>query len=359
MSKSYGTMDHFLRSIERKKFMPLEAGEIDRIVDTIYLEGEPLLPLSAREIESLRAYTRVAVEKHVNSKQYAYFAEGNFYRFSPDDQIDEKYDLKTWAYPSTLVQAKCHRYGRVAKMLGKSILSKEEKMELVHDPLSYYGLHFYGRDKLCGYGHRSLLHYGTLPFQMWPDPFPSINIENPMYTQREVDEAFLHGVAGILDRLRSRTGKKVLHVLDVGGGQGRALHDLQALDPDIVTHNLTMEEHTAMFDVDHLHLRPAERMPADFEERMDLVISNVACRYMLYFDAAYRNVLAALAPGGEAFLDRNDEDCPLPSSERRERYASAMGIMERLRARGLVSVDRGHIVKHERIPLDELASTDL
>ena len=99
--------------------------------------------------------------------------------------------------------------------------------------------------------------------------------------------------------VRERTGRLKLRVLDVGSNFGLALKDMKDLDPNIETFNMTIDEHPSLFG-DHIVRHPAEMVPLEFEETMDLIDSQMAFRYFLYPDIALRNVIKSLSVGGVA-----------------------------------------------------------
>lgn len=100
-----------------------------------------------------------------------------------------------------------------------------------------------------------------------------------------------------LQRIKQRTQRQVLTMLDIGGNIGRALNDAKEIDPTLTTANMTLVN-SLIIDGDVVIRRPAEYMPAVFEESFDLIESNVAFTYFLFPDIALKNAIKALFVGG-------------------------------------------------------------
>jgi hypothetical protein len=83
---------------------------------------------------------------------------------------------------------------------------------------------------------------------------------------------------------------------------GKALEDMKGIDPNLETHGITMEQEPGMYKVDQFHYVAAERMPADFKGKFDLILSNMSFRYHLFQHISLRNAVLALTKGGQARL---------------------------------------------------------
>ena len=120
----------------------------------------------------------------------------------------------------------------------------------------------------------------------------STDITEPTYFYKDKKE-----FEDKIESIKKRTGKTTLTMLDIGGNVGKALIDAKKIDPTLETLNLTLES-APVVQGDIVVRRPAEYMPAVFEEKMDLIESNVAFRYFLFPDIALKNAVKALSVGG-------------------------------------------------------------
>ena len=107
----------------------------------------------------------------------------------------------------------------------------------------------------------------------------------------------------ITARIRQRTGRKIVNVLDVGGAAGIALKDVKKQDPQVSTWNMTMDMEPVTYDTDKTYLCIAERFPAELRESADLIISNYSFCYFPCQARALENCLQSLSIGGEAHLN--------------------------------------------------------
>jgi len=143
----------------------------------------------------------------------------------------------------------------------------------------------------------------------------------------------------LVRRVRQRTGKDHIHMLDVGGGTGRGLYNVKNIDPTVITHNLTVHEEPSMYPVDHTYFCPAEWMPQEFEEKMDLIISNISIRYHTYPDITLENILRSLSVGGEAFFTMNCDRSSTSEEELKQRLFKAYALVEELVQKGYISLE--------------------
>lgn len=180
-------------------------------------------------------------------------------------------------------------------------VTTQEKIQLLQNPDTFYTIKYktgYSTLGLAGWGNRRLDAMDYYPFQK---------------------ELFLD----VTKRIRERTKREKLKMLDIGGGMGLGLHDAKEKDSSLETDNLTIDEELAMYPVDHLYLCPAERMPKEFEGKMDLIISNMAFRYFPFPDLALKNAIKALAIGGEAHIHWSTRDAHWTKGLREEQYRTA------------------------------------
>ena len=127
-----------------------------------------------------------------------------------------------------------------------------------------------------------------------------------------------------------------------------ALNDAKELSDDVETHDITIDVEPAMYPIDYLHLCPAERMPAEFREDMDLIVSNVAFRYFSAPDLALENCLQALSVGGETRLSVGADSSHFPVKEYAGRLADEYDRLKRLRDQGYIKLDiQGRVLDYK------------
>ena len=273
-----------------------EKGEVDveELVE-FYTNVETLNSLSKEEIfkikECLRQFFRNRINQYnreyksiINSEILLVETEYHFRlrELNPGGHGGTNYSLIN---VSVLSQNK--KYKKVIESLkakGIKALTLEEKIRFFNDPKFFKSTQYYNWNPefleagITGFGSGSRQLTG------------------------EEEGGYYHSSEEFLEeakKVRQQTGKSVLRALDVGGNFGFALKDMKDLDPNIETFNMTIDEYPSLFG-DHIVRHPAEMMPKEFEETMDLINSQVAFRYFLYSDIALRNIIKALSVGGVA-----------------------------------------------------------
>ncbi len=94
-------------------------------------------------------------------------------------------------------------------------------------------------------------------------------------------------------------GTKV-KILDVGCGQAHMLHELkEKLGDKVETHGLAPVD-DEILPIDQFHLLHAEYLPKEFENKFDVITSQVAIDYSLLPHVALRNIARCLAEDGVA-----------------------------------------------------------
>lgn len=106
----------------------------------------------------------------------------------------------------------------------------------------------------------------------------------------------------VLDAARNAQGKNPsdeLLILDIGGSNGLAAYDMEQVDLNSAATNLTIEPQLGVLPLKGGHLLGlAERLPEEFRNKFDVVISHMAFIYMRYPHIALINALYALRLGG-------------------------------------------------------------
>jgi len=108
--------------------------------------------------------------------------------------------------------------------------------------------------------------------------------------------------------------KRSVRVLDVGSCDAYMLYQLKKeFGKRVETHGLSPFEE-AHFKIDYYHKLAAERLPAEFKEYFDLIVSNRTLEYVLLPHHALDNIVRSIAPGGRADLEWNDHRLPIMES---------------------------------------------
>jgi hypothetical protein len=215
------------------------------------------------------------------------------------------------------------------KKLGISPLKPEELIKLLADPEIISS-------------SRYVYEYDGVYHQQSED---SLLLEGSRHLCRDGKDSESYGYASVedfkntLERIKQRTNKSGLIMLDIGGNIGMALADAKRIDPTLRTINMTLTSLPA-FGGDIITKRPAEYMPAVFEENIDLIESNVAFRYFLFPDIALRNAVKALSIGGETNLYFSNDSCPLGKEELLERMKKVFIWLKKLEQEGYIEVAR-------------------
>ena len=271
----------------------VEKGEAD--VETLveaYTNVKTLTPLSKEEMEKIKEHLRLFFRIEINTYNTDYNTLIND-EICLVDSRDINFDMFHGGYSvrkNTLLNishlAREERYWKMIQELktkGIKALTLEEKVRLFSDPTFLKKTQYYTWEPILS--RVAATGFGS----------GSRRLTEQSGGYYHSNEQFLEEVQAI----RGRTGKPMLRILDVGSNFGFALKDMKDLDPNIETFNMTIDEHPSLFG-DHIVRHPAEMMPAEFEEIMDLIASQVAFRYFLYSDIALRNVIKSLAVGGVA-----------------------------------------------------------
>lgn len=323
------TQDHFWRAIAgREAYTPPTEEQLEEIARSqIEQNAPPLTELNPDEtnvvnqvfLKSLKNYTNHDNHRDlvrlVNNDQLCFFNKTvidmppqgwpalieilpvhggyryTFYKYKPDLDLDrkpknvfeEKFDL-----PKARKFAAKHG-------ISTNPLTKQQVVRYLIDPKIWGETGVEGIGGLTLQGIRSAAEYG--------------------YSEKKVKTTFA--------AIREQTSHHRLRVLDVGGGSGYALSEMQEIDPDIETINLTIDEEPSSFRADKLLLLPAEFMPEELEETVDFAISRTAFRYFPFPDVALKNIAKSLTIGGFADIHFSAERSALLMIRERKTYEEA------------------------------------
>ena len=204
--------------------------------------------------------------------------------------------------------------------LGVSVLQPEKIIELLSDANAVDKYRYVYETKGGGSVSEDLLRQGS---------------RNLYYYYKKVED--FKYFREKLERIKKRTNKQMLTIMDVGGNIGRALLDAKNIDPNLKTINMTLACAPAM-NGDIILRRPAEYMPAILEENVDLIESNYAFLYFLFPDIALKNIIKALSIGGEANLDFSNDNCSLGKVELLQRMKNIFAWLQKLEQTGYIEV---------------------
>ncbi len=294
------TLGHFWTGLMTGRFEPL-SDDKKADLDFEYLKHKPLTSPNQQEVADIKWAVRDAVD-YVNSEKFRALAEDQLTYIDPAKiaeafNFSDRQKFREWLqYPHLINVSRINEDNRQVfeefiEKAGIKPLSSENKVRLLSNVENWHSLRFKDGSTDIPLTHQEI---GSLDkYSMFAD-----ESKEEVHRIIETKENF----RSLTARVRQRVGRDKLAVLDVGGGSGRALRDMKAIDSDIETFNLTMHEQPVMYPVDHVILCPAERMPADFEERMDIIISNMAFTQVSLPHLAMRNVIKSLSVGGEAMI---------------------------------------------------------
>ncbi len=278
----------FIRDVQNGSFAALSQTELTEIVEKEALGGALLTPLLPDEREVLLRYLIHTIGSHYNGDTRRMICEDKLVFLSNEEDAPHK-DLPQ------LSSATLFNLDSPVSDVAKEVLLQQKYPVMTADE----------RIALCLNPERwpkTLLYHANSGFAPEVRPF----------AYRPLERYMLHPFSGhadqflgLLERLHRSTRKTDgrLRMLDIGGADGRALHDAKQLDPRLRTYNITPHEEPARWPTDHFRLSGAEAMPADWNEQMDLIVSQLCLLYCVYPDLILKNVVKALSPGGEAFLD--------------------------------------------------------
>ncbi len=191
----------------------------------------------------------------------------------------------------------------------------------------------------------------------------SFGMANRPLTQYSYEDTYgdLDRLDAIIERIRKRTGRDEIRLLDVGGSLGRAAWEAEQRYANLQATNLTVTDGMAMFPVTYV-LALGERMPARFHESFDLILSNMAFCYFTFPELGVENCLQALAVGGEAHLSGIDKYFrPKKGDEKDPRFKRKHERLLDLQTKGCITYERPRngivkLVKHKPIARYDVAA---
>jgi|GEM_PF-6925858 len=132
----------------------------------------------------------------------------------------------------------------------------------------------------------------------------------------------------VFSEVKASTKNESPVVMDLGGGIGLAVADIKHLQPEAVTINLTMDEEVCMRPADYMVISFMERMPLALQGKVDLIISNMATRYLWHHDRAVENLLECLTVGGRIYLSMMCCGSSAPTKHIKARMKKAYELLQ-------------------------------
>jgi len=328
------TMENFWTSLQEGKFRNLTQDEIKNLAEFQISSFQPLTPLTDQERTTVRDHFASDLNKSINNEKLRRLVEGNFAYIETGKYPKSKFknfkgDITVW--DKVIIFKDAAEYQFLDTDM-RGTLSQQDKARLFSDPDVWFDTKAFEKSleySLTRQGNRSLfdLEYG--------------------YRKKERFIAECNA-------LRKSTGHNKLKIMDLGGGMGRALWEAKTVDPNIETYNVTIYEEPAMYPVDHLIVSPAEWMPAELKEQIDLILSRTAFRYFTYPDVAIKNVVKSLSVKGGATIDftsyrsalvenSSAEDLDTKYKELCKRVSGAINWLKDLEFKGFIVTNLGEM----------------
>ena len=321
----------FFTGVLTGKFVPVTDDQLRGMVRDQFASTPPLTPLSTdEEAVLLRNTTKVYVRDEgdilkgnvlANDKWQALAEE--VIHIPPDPALPV--ETRNPRNPHKIITG---AYSR-DEFAGRTPLTPVEKEDILTDPDIYTRCEWidYGESDRRGGVSHGLTGNGTRHL---------CDDGRDTDTYRFTEDSF----RDLLATVRSAQGKSPtdhLTGLDIGGSNGLGAHDAEALDPNLDVTNLNLALELGMYPLRGGHVfAPGERMPADFKEKYDIIISNAAFTYMTYPDIAFKNSLEALNTGGIMRINFNTVNSPLGAKEVVPRVAEQIRLMEAMERQGLI-----------------------
>lgn len=352
---------HFWEGILSGRYEPPPPAKRDEWVEQYLLQRTPLTPLSSNEKDVITKMFRSNVDRMVNRDTLKAICEHPMLYLDASLKPLLKQHRHRLGYPSlpSLVDVGHPDMQKKFAVFSRQPLTPQEKLNLLADADRWQETEFRehgSATSLPAQGHRNLWSYGTLQSYLFQSASQSVQEQRKALLEQrqallsqpglayqnidsQLDDLCQAEFPHLLKRIKERTGKQSITMLDVGGGSGRALSDAKKIDPSITTHNLTIDEEPAMYPVDRTHFCPAEWMPKEFEENMDLIVSNMSIRYHTYPYITLENTVRALSVGGEAFFTVSCERSSTDEEKLKKNLFKAYAMVEKLVQDGYLSVE--------------------
>lgn len=147
----------------------------------------------------------------------------------------------------------------------------------------------------------------------------------------------------LMNQLNKANGNRALHILDLGGGNGRALNDIKTEYPECITYNATRDEEFVYYPADFQVIACMERMPLALKGKIDLIISNMATRYFAFTDLVIEGCVNMLAKNGimDVFFSSERTDNHSEEDVMR-RMKKAYNFLKEMESLGIIELKIGN-----------------
>lgn len=311
---------YFWKSIDENIFIPIPDSEVELAVER-FMDSRPISTLTEQELaaikDSLINHFKFVVAQR--NKEAQSLIEKKLY-LVPIDFYKKKERSGSSSEQAIYIK---DDIDSELEDEGFAPMTKEEKKDKFSEPLFWDNTTFIENVK----GGVSVSHSRFVP--------GSRSLYEYSYRDKDV---FLNYVNDI----KKSTGHEKIRMMDVGGNVGRALNDAKEVDPTIETFNMTLDEPPVVCG-DHIVRHPAELMPEEFLENIDIIESNVAFRYFTYQDIALKNIIKALSVGGRASIDFQADRTNTKSAELIPRFDELFKLIKQLEDDGYISVEYGKL----------------
>ena len=324
-------VEGYFDEIRNRSFRPRTEVDVEKVV-ALETSSKPITPLNNQEFSQLKNYLRDNTRNDIRNVINIYCALAKHQIYLIDEELEKKLQNKNinksfsvigpTFLDATTVNKNSKLINTINAMqdLGVSVLQPEKIIELLADANAVDKYRYVYETKGGGSVSEDLLRQGSRNLYCYYK-----KVEDFKYFREK------------LERIKKRTNKQMLTIMDVGGNIGRALLDAKNIDPNLKTINMTLACAPAM-NGDIILRRPAEYMPAILEENVDLIESKYAFLYFLFPDIALKNIIKALSIGGEANLDFSNDNCPLGKVELLQRMKNIFAWLQKLEQTGYIEV---------------------
>ncbi len=341
----------YFDEIKEGKFRPRTDADVAKVI-SLEFSAKPITPLTDWELKKLEDYLRRKAESSIwlLNEDYQPFAEHELYLIDNEliELIEKQINIKPresglFRMPVFLDSTKVKHNStlleilKIIKNLNISPLKPEELIGLLMNPETI-GSFGYVDEQVVKFLDGSIEHYGgRTTFGDGSRHLFSHTADVQLRDDYNYSNA--EDFKNKLERIRQRTKKLRLTMLDIGGNFGKALMDAKKIDPTLKTINMTLN-YLPSINGDIIVRRPAEYMPAVFEETIDVIESNYAFTYFLFPDIGLINAVKALSVGGEANLSFSNNRCPLDKEELLERMKKVFTWLKDLEQKGYIEIAR-------------------
>ena len=262
-------------------FVPLSLRERGSLVNN-YFPKDPLVPVSEHREGALRKDLRNLFGARYFQNRFLQQLSGDVVFFQKATDLPNLPSMRF----RPLSEQPIFVVGNLAHELQDTypVLTPTQKEDLMTDPHIWTSACLFTADE--GFTRNTISNETRLFFP---------GERNPNYA---ITQEYLRQ---LIEKTRSAQERQegIFSVLDIGGSNGWAAHELEGFDPSIEVTNFVLDPEPGVWPLRGSHvLGLAEVLPKEYEETFDLIFSNYAFMHMRYPHAAFVNAIAALKVGG-------------------------------------------------------------